>query len=263
MDKKYESYAKIAEGFPALDWDAYTQQIASLHLPRFEELPSVHLYVDQVIDYIGQQLLIFALPGEKTLTASMVNNYVKRHVIPQPEGKRYLPLHVSYFIVIVLLKRIYSMDDIERLIGFDVEHRFQGPAAYDKFIDLFEASLKAQFLGRSEAGCPGGIEMIDLRGSLAPIPAAPDDLTHIDHLYLMVATSVAAKVYTEQMLLNARYQDALEAARRRNEAEAMREELHRMSERERAKQEQDAADAPEVKSKGKDKEKNKDKTAEA
>ncbi|MGI6590698.1 MAG: DUF1836 domain-containing protein [Eggerthellaceae bacterium] len=256
MNKKLETYAEEAEGFPALDWDAYLRKVASLHLPRYGDLPTVNLYMDQVIEYIGQQLALFAVPAEKPLTSSMVNNYVKRHVVPQPKGKRYAPLHVAYLIVIVLLKRIYSMDDIERLIGFDVEHRFQAPAAYDKFIDLFEASLKAQFLGRSEAGCPGGIETIDLSGAFAPVASHPDQLTHIDHLYLMVAISAAAKVYTEQVLVNARYQDAVEAVQRENKEEAMHEELHRMTEQ--AKQDRDNPGKSQASGKRKEKDQDED-----
>jgi hypothetical protein len=239
MEKKYEEYLKQAEGFPALDWDAYTQAVASLHMPRFAELPDLHLYMDQLIEYVGQKTALFRVPGEKPITASMVNNYVKRHVVPQPQSKRYMPLHVAYLIVVVLLKRLYSMDDIERLIAFDVEHRFQAPQAYDKFIELFEASLKAQFLGHSEEGEPGGIKTVAVPGAFTPVVAEPDQLTHIDRMYLMAATSAAAKIYTEQVLVRARYQDALDALAREDSQAAQREQL-RMSARE---QQQEALQA--------------------
>jgi hypothetical protein len=229
MDKKYEEYLGKAEGFPALDWEAYTRSIAELHLPRFKDFPDLQLYMDQLIDYVGQQLELFRLPGEKPLTASMVNNYVKRHLVPQPRAKRYLPLHVAYLISVCLLKRLYSMDDIDRLIAFDVEHRFQASGAYDKFIDLFEASLKAQFLGRSEAGTPGGIEMVAVTGAFAPVVAHPEDLTHVDRMYIMAATSTAAKIYTEQTLVAARYQDALDALAKEQANQQRYEQLHQAS----------------------------------
>lgn len=226
MDKKYEEYLNEAEGFPALDWGAYTRSIAELHLPRFEDFPDLQLYMDQLIDYVGRQLDPFRLPGEKPLTASMVNNYVKRRLVPQPQAKRYLPLHVAYLISVCLLKRLYSMDDIDRLIAFDVEHRFQAPGAYNKFIDLFEASLKAQFLGRSEAGRPGGIEMLAVNGAFAPVVAHPEDLTQVDRMYIMTAASTAAKIYTEQTLVAARYRDALDAVSNEQAKQERYRQLH-------------------------------------
>lgn len=229
MDKKYEEYLSKAEGFPALDWEGYTRAVAELHLPRFQDFPDLQLYMDQLIDYVGRQLELFRLPGEKPLTASMVNNYVKRHLVPQPQAKRYLPLHVAYLISVCLLKRLYSMDDIDRLIAFDVEHRFQAGSAYDKFIDLFEASLKAQFLGRSEAGTPGGIEMVAVNGAFAPVVAHPEDLTQVDRMYIMAATSTAAKIYTEQTLVAARYQDALDAVANEQAKRQRYQQLHQAS----------------------------------
>lgn len=226
MDKKYEEYLSEAEGFPALDWEAYTRSIADLHLPRFEDFPDLQLYMDQLIDYVGRQLDLFRLPGEKPLTASMVNNYVKRRLVPQPQAKRYLPLHVAYLISVCLLKRLYSMDDIDRLIAFDVEHRFQASGAYNKFIDLFEASLKAQFLGRSEAGRPGGIEMLAVNGAFSPVVAHPDGLTQVDRMYIMAAASTAAKIYTEQTLVAARYRDALDAASSEQARQQRYKQLH-------------------------------------
>lgn len=229
MDKKHEEYLQLVDGFPALDWAAYTDTVAHLHLPRFSDLPDLQLYMDQVIEYVGQQVALFAVPGEKPLTASMVNNYVKRRFVPQPQSKRYLPMHVAYLIVVCLLKRLYSLDDIERLIAFDVEHRFQVPPVYDKFIDLFEASLKAQFLGRSEQGCPGGIATKAVDGAFSLVVAHPDDITQMDRMYLMAATSCAAKIYTEQVLVSARYQDALDAQAREDSLRQNYEELHRAS----------------------------------
>ena len=120
----------------AYDWNAYCAAIADLHLPRFAEIPDIPLYMDQLIGYVGKQMEIFALPSEKPLTSSMVNNYVKMRLVPQPEAKRYQPLHVAYLILVCLAKRMYSMSDIERLVAIDVQHRFQVPDVYDRFIEL-------------------------------------------------------------------------------------------------------------------------------
>ena len=56
------------------DWNAYCAAIANLHLPRFAEIPDIPLYMDQLIGFVGKQMELFALPTEKPLTSSMVNN---------------------------------------------------------------------------------------------------------------------------------------------------------------------------------------------
>lgn len=46
-------------------------------LPRWEDLPEIDLYMDQVIALMRKYLSIFDTDGEKLLTPAMINNYVK------------------------------------------------------------------------------------------------------------------------------------------------------------------------------------------
>ena len=186
----------------AYDWNAYCAAIADLHLPRFAEIPDIPLYMDQLIGYVGKQMEIFALPSEKPLTSSMVNNYVKMRLVPQPEAKRYQPLHVAYLILVCLAKRMYSMSDIERLVAIDVQHRFQVPDVYDRFIELFEGSLRALFCGGSPAGEMGHLTMRKEPGSFSLVVEDATEITEVDRAYLVFANSLASKIYIEQMLLN-------------------------------------------------------------
>ena len=194
--------------YPAYDWDAYCELIANLHLPRFAEIPDIPLYMDQLIGFVGKQVDIFALPSEKPLTSSMVNNYVKMRLVPQPQSKRYQPLHVAYLILVCLAKRMYSMSEIERLIAIDVQHRFQVPDVYDRFIELFEGSLRAVFCGGSKAGEFGRLRIADVPGSFSLAIENPADITDLDRAYLVFANSIASKIYIEQMLLNRDHRSA-------------------------------------------------------
>ena len=58
------------------------QQIAEsvrhFRLPRYEEIPNVGLYLEQVTKYISEYLDPIQ---EGALTASMISNYVKKHLI--------------------------------------------------------------------------------------------------------------------------------------------------------------------------------------
>jgi hypothetical protein len=193
----------------AYDWNAYCDRIAALHLPRFAEIPDIPLYMDQLIGFVGKQMDIFALPNEKPLTSSMVNNYVKMRLVPQPQAKRYQPIHVAYLIFVCLAKRMYSMHEIESLDALDVQHRFQVPDAYDRLIELFEGSLRSLFCGGSREERLGRLDFASMPGSVGLVASEPSRLTEIDRDYLVLANSLASKIYIEQMLLNMEHRAAL------------------------------------------------------
>ena len=47
--------------------------------PSWQDLPSIPLYMDQVILYLGENLKLFQRDEDSSLlTSSMINNYVKR-----------------------------------------------------------------------------------------------------------------------------------------------------------------------------------------
>ena len=200
----------VEREYLAYDWDAYCDAIAALHLPRFAEIPDIPLYMDQLIGYVGKQVDIFALPTEKPLTSSMVNNYVKMRLVPQPQSKRYQPLHVAYLIMVCLAKRMYSMNEIERLVALDVQHRFQVPDVYDRFIELFEGSLRALFCGGSPAGEMGRLKLREVPGAVGLVVDDAEGITELDRAYLVFTNSIASKIYVEQMLLNFDHRNAQE-----------------------------------------------------
>ena len=66
------------------------KRLLDFHCPRWEEMPDVELYADQVVNYIERHLSALDVEGEgHLLTASMINNYVKMKLIPAPVKKRY------------------------------------------------------------------------------------------------------------------------------------------------------------------------------
>jgi hypothetical protein len=97
---------------------------------------------------------------------------------------------------------MYSMSEIERLIAIDVQHRFQVPDVYDRFIELFEGSLRTLFCGGSPAGEMGHLTMREEPGSFGLVVDNVAEITEVDRAYLVFANSLASKIYIEQMLLN-------------------------------------------------------------
>ena len=60
-------------------------QIETASLPRWDELPDIELYMDQVINLVSKYLSpILSQQEQPMLTKSMVNNYVKLGLIPAP-----------------------------------------------------------------------------------------------------------------------------------------------------------------------------------
>ena len=53
-------------------------------LPRYNEIPNVGLYLDQVTKYIDDYLS----PIAPSLTSSMISNYVKKKIIENPIKKK-------------------------------------------------------------------------------------------------------------------------------------------------------------------------------
>ena len=62
---------------------AWSAGLAAQRLPRWDELPDIDLYLDQVLTLLDKYLGPF-LPenGGHALTASMINNYVKLRIVP-------------------------------------------------------------------------------------------------------------------------------------------------------------------------------------
>lgn len=95
------------------------ESLLDFHLPRWEELPELDLYMDQVITLVDQYLSPIIQPEKHTLlTPSMVNNYVKNGMIPAPKKKRYTRKHVAFLIAITLLKQVLTISEVKQGILF-------------------------------------------------------------------------------------------------------------------------------------------------
>ena len=85
-------------------------------LPRWEELPDIELYMDQVLILVERYLGSMSGPDGRNLTASMVNNYVKQGVMPPPVRKKYGKIHLAYLLMICCLKAAIPIAAIRTLL---------------------------------------------------------------------------------------------------------------------------------------------------
>lgn len=126
----------------------YIKEILEFHLPRFNELPDIDLYMDQVLNIIENSLIIFSYENdENIITKSMINNYVKQNVIEKPFKKRYKKFHVAYLIIISILKKVLSISEISKIIN---NQDYEVEEFYNMFCNELEYSLKSTFLNESK-----------------------------------------------------------------------------------------------------------------
>lgn len=118
-----------------------------LKLPRYDELPTMGLYMEQLVDYINDKLgPFFSEIGVKPLTRSMVNNYVKAKLIAPPENKKYYELSIAMVIVMYVVKTSYSTTDVGDIIALGLTYEDIGKI-YNRFCEAVEDATKQVFAG--------------------------------------------------------------------------------------------------------------------
>jgi len=106
-------------------------------LPRWNELPEIDLYMDQVIALMEKYLPY----NEKILTSSMINNYVKLGIMPAPIKKKYSRTHIAYLIIICCLKQVIPISDIQKLIEMRIANS-SIEETLNFFSDLYDKTFK-------------------------------------------------------------------------------------------------------------------------
>lgn len=117
------------------------EAVRSFHIPRLHEIPDVGLYLEQVTRYVNGVLEGCGIPP---LTASMVSNYVKQHIIPGPEKKAYRAESIAYLIFVACVKNVVSMEDIRSLIDIQ-KGSYEFEVAYNYFCAEFENLMQVIF----------------------------------------------------------------------------------------------------------------------
>ena len=164
---------------------AIDEEIEKFHIPRWEEIPQIDLYIDQVVSYLENYLSNYIESGEekenKIITKTMINNYVKLGIMPAPEKKKYSKSHIAYLMVICILKQVHSIGDIGKLISETIAY-FELSKAYNRFCANIEVSIKNVFFRKE-------------------FPHI-DKMTEEQYLLKNVVQAVADKLYVEMKFLN-------------------------------------------------------------
>ena len=124
--------------------------INNVHIPRWNELPNLDLYLDQIVTFINTSLEKCIKPNDalksesQILTKTMINNYVKNNLIDAPIKKKYSKIQCAKLFCICILKQVYSMNEISKLIDIALKSS-ELDVAYNSFCNHFEEALKCAF----------------------------------------------------------------------------------------------------------------------
>lgn len=117
------------------------ESIKDFRLPRYSEIPNVGLYLEQVTKYINEHLVPL---GEFVLTPSMISNYVKKGLIPNPVKKQYNREQIAYLFFIAVSKSVLSLDALTGFIKLQ-QRTYTIQKAYDYFAAELENLLFFSF----------------------------------------------------------------------------------------------------------------------
>jgi len=164
--------------------DKWSNYIIDFDLPEYDQLPSIGLYMDQVITLMGQYLGYLPYsegkPTDSFITANAINNYVRLGAMPAPVKKKYYRIHIAYLIMICVLKPSLSLSDISALIPSNIDESHL-KELYTRFRTIHKAS---------------SVKLIDHLKDIAGAPSSDNDVNEL--IITSAVTTSLCKRFTEK-----------------------------------------------------------------
>jgi len=123
------------------------EKLARERPDKWENIPDIELYMDQVINYMKRQHI--GMRAGEGLTSAMVNNYIKKDLLPRARKKRYERRHIAYLTLIGLMKQVLPVAETGALLKKYAEKR-DIEKIYGKYRDMLDDSLLAASLEISD-----------------------------------------------------------------------------------------------------------------
>ena len=159
------------------------REILEYRCPRYEQLPDIGLYSDQVIELLNQHTApVRTAEREQAITPAMINNYVKQRLVAPPIKKRYGREHLALLYTICMLKLVFSISEIRDLLSIQTR-TYPFSQAYDYFCVELEKALQATFSTRDFSA-----------------PSSAQRVTPESELVRSAALSIANKLFTAKFL---------------------------------------------------------------
>lgn len=155
-------------------WDKF---ITDYHLPEWNAIPDLGLYMDQVIVLLEQYLSFIPAPTgtkERFVTSSTINNYVRLKIMPAPVKRKYHRVHIAYLIMILTMKQSLSISDVQKVIPPDSSEE-EVRAVYEDYSEKFrrlalffnqQVQSGAEGIHASEQSSDNAVELLVIESAL-------------------------------------------------------------------------------------------------
>ena len=97
-----------------------SHSIQEFRFPKYEEIPDVGLFLEQVTKYVSG--FLEPLGDTITITSSMISNYVKKKLITNPVKKQYYRDQIADIFFIAVAKSVLSLENIQLLLEIQKNH---------------------------------------------------------------------------------------------------------------------------------------------
>ena len=117
--------------------EKWLNELNNFSFKEYENLPDLDLYMEQVINYLERQLMIFRTSTlDKQITSSMINNYVKGEVLPAPISEKYNKSHIAAIEQICTLKQVLSIAEVKEIMDSEYNNEVEKSEAFNAFNKL-------------------------------------------------------------------------------------------------------------------------------
>jgi len=174
-----------------VDIDEILKSLSEQRPIDWELIPDIELYMDQLLGYMGNQLLD-AGPDSR-VTPAMVNNYIRSGIMPRANKKKYSKEHIAKLTTICVMKQVLPVADLAILI------------------DMFPGESTGQFYEKYRK-----VLNIDLDEVMGKIPKEPDDLDLAEAIARFTITSYANKIAAELLMDMAKQRLGIKVKRKKS-----------------------------------------------
>ncbi|MCI1946054.1 DUF1836 domain-containing protein [Clostridium luticellarii] len=121
------------------------EELQNFEQLKFESIPDIDLYMDQVTTFIEDKLGYLKRNKEdSTITKTMINNYTKAGILMPPKKKKYSRQHMVLIILTYYLKQILSISDIQSLFSPMVNSIMSGESREESLSNVYKKFLKIE-----------------------------------------------------------------------------------------------------------------------
>ncbi|HZJ57167.1 MAG TPA: DUF1836 domain-containing protein [Clostridia bacterium] len=150
------------------DIEELIEEIKAYDSIRLDEIPEYRLFISQIEEFFDKKLGRGMDDDEerKTISKTMIQNYIKDGLIMPPEGKSYNRSHIILLALIYNLKPILTIRDIKKLllpileIADDESQTNKIESIYNTYFDLKESHLD-EFVQNLECDMNAMDEILD------------------------------------------------------------------------------------------------------